>query len=270
MAKNDTRFSYRLYFDLALIIGFGITALWAGYVFATKSALEDHTESHMARLHDDRVTTAILLQSSSVMTDFLSVVGEASPSLQAPRPWRFDNKAFADEYTKADFIRMSSDTSLARLKFIREHYTDVWRLLERHLKKPVVVVYGEDMLYFDSGRDVPNRTPRTSATINLIKQTCLQQVERGYNFINIEGHTDDRPLRPGSAFKDNWELSAARAVTIARIVDLHLAQNGHVRNRDYIVVASGFAEYRPVRPNDIETNRQHNRRIEMTFLYREL
>ncbi len=75
----------------------------------------------------------------------------------------------------------------------------------------------------------------------------------------VAGHTDNVPIVPPSAFKNNLELSTARAVTVAQ----HLAHSGMSANQ---LVAAGYAEHEPVRPNTTEANRQENRRIELVLL----
>ncbi len=77
----------------------------------------------------------------------------------------------------------------------------------------------------------------------------------------IEGHTDNVPV--GGALKTkyptNWELSAARATTVARF----LAEKGVDPKR---MAAIGFGEYRPVNSNDTPEGRKTNRRIEISLL----
>ena len=73
----------------------------------------------------------------------------------------------------------------------------------------------------------------------------------------IEGHTDDSPMQ-SSKFPSNWELSAARAADVARI----LVRQGFDPER---ISIQGFAEFRPKVPNDRPENRAVNRRIEIVY-----
>lgn len=76
------------------------------------------------------------------------------------------------------------------------------------------------------------------------------------NQLIVEGHTDDRPIT-GGPFATNWELSTARATTVLRyLLDTH----GIAANR---VSASGYAEQKPIVPNDSNENRDRNRRVEI-------
>jgi chemotaxis protein MotB len=77
------------------------------------------------------------------------------------------------------------------------------------------------------------------------------------NSIQVEGHTDNVPVA-GGVFASNWELSAARAATVVRM----LVDNG-VDPRRLSVVA--FGEYRPVLPNATPDGRNANRRVVLTI-----
>jgi chemotaxis protein MotB len=74
----------------------------------------------------------------------------------------------------------------------------------------------------------------------------------------IAGHTDNVPIGP-SNYKSNWELSTARAVTVTEF----LASVGMNPGR---LVAAGYSEYDPIRPNSGEAGRSENRRIEIVLL----
>lgn len=74
--------------------------------------------------------------------------------------------------------------------------------------------------------------------------------------IVVAGHTDDIPIRSGR-FRSNWELSSARAVTVVHA----LLRNPNVdANR---VLIEGWADTRPIVPNDTPDNRAQNRRVEL-------
>jgi chemotaxis protein MotB len=62
-------------------------------------------------------------------------------------------------------------------------------------------------------------------------------------------------------FPSNWELSAARALSVVKFLFTH---GGIDPAR---LSAVGYGEYRPIAPNDTEINRQKNRRIEIYVEY---
>lgn len=76
--------------------------------------------------------------------------------------------------------------------------------------------------------------------------------------VSVQGHTDDIGPSRGSPFKDNWELSAARAISVVH----ELLLDGVEATR---VSAAGFAEFKPVATNATKTGREKNRRVELHF-----
>jgi chemotaxis protein MotB len=75
--------------------------------------------------------------------------------------------------------------------------------------------------------------------------------------IRVEGHTDDVPTG-GGAFPTNWELSAARALAVVRV----LQDRGVDPTR---LAAAGYGEWQPVALNDTPEGRSQNRRIEIVL-----
>jgi chemotaxis protein MotB len=72
----------------------------------------------------------------------------------------------------------------------------------------------------------------------------------------IEGHTDNVPIKT-QQFKDNWDLSTARATSILRILT---KDYGFDPNR---ITASGRGEFHPVKTNETIEGRASNRRTEI-------
>jgi chemotaxis protein MotB len=78
------------------------------------------------------------------------------------------------------------------------------------------------------------------------------------NPIRVEGHTDNRPIKT-VAFISNWELSAARAGSVVRV----LASKGVEPGRLAVI---GYGENRPTHPNDTAEGRNSNRRVVVVIL----
>ncbi|MCA9754679.1 MAG: OmpA family protein [Candidatus Eisenbacteria bacterium] len=74
--------------------------------------------------------------------------------------------------------------------------------------------------------------------------------------LQIEGHTDDVPIS-NATFPSNWELSAARAARVVR----YLRENTGLDGKQLLAI--GYADTRPLRPNDTDENRSMNRRVEL-------
>ena len=111
-----------------------------------------------------------------------------------------------------------------------------------------------DQILFKSGR----------ADILPAGEAILEKVARVLaatdDMIRVEGHTDNVPIsgKLKEKYFSNWELSAARAASVVRYFQL-----GENKIDPLRLEAAGYAEYRPVAPNDDDANRRRNRRVEI-------
>jgi chemotaxis protein MotB len=82
------------------------------------------------------------------------------------------------------------------------------------------------------------------------------------NPIRVEGHTDNKPIKT-AVFYSNWELSAARAGSVVRVLSTH----GVAPERLAVI---GYGEQRPLQANDTADGRNANRRVVVVILSTEL
>ena len=80
--------------------------------------------------------------------------------------------------------------------------------------------------------------------------------------IRVDGHTDSTPLSGTGRFRDNWELSQARALSVVRYMSENL---GIPPTR---LAANGFGEFQPIAQGDSPEALAQNRRIEMKLTER--
>jgi chemotaxis protein MotB len=79
------------------------------------------------------------------------------------------------------------------------------------------------------------------------------------NFIAVEGHTDNQPIR-SVAFPSNWDLSTARANILVRyLIDRH-----HLTANRFS--STGYAGTRPIESNQTPDGQASNRRVELIVL----
>jgi chemotaxis protein MotB len=90
-----------------------------------------------------------------------------------------------------------------------------------------------------------------------ILSKVLKQLEKEKGQIIISGHTDNIPIHT-EKYRSNWDLSASRATSVAQYIMDHTTIT-----KDQITV-QGYADSRPLAPNDSELNRAKNRRVEIT------
>jgi len=81
--------------------------------------------------------------------------------------------------------------------------------------------------------------------------------------IRIEGHTDNVPISGPltQRYQTNWELSAARAINVARYLQKQAIDPAHLS-------AAAFGEFKPVADNATPEGRAKNRRIEIVLVPR--
>ena len=112
-----------------------------------------------------------------------------------------------------------------------------------------------DRVVFDSGKaDV---RPDAHAVLDEVARILTHELVA--QPVSVEGHTDNVPITR-SRWKDNWELSLARA----RSVLTYLVKERGVSPTK--ISAAGYGEYRPIASNDRAEGRQENRRVEIVVL----
>jgi chemotaxis protein MotB len=87
----------------------------------------------------------------------------------------------------------------------------------------------------------------------IIKEYLPKNIE-----IQVKGFTDNIPPPKTSPYSDNWELSAARALSVLKI----LIKNG-VNPKQ--LSAAAYGEYHPIASNNTAEGRAKNRRVEIWF-----
>lgn len=113
------------------------------------------------------------------------------------------------------------------------------------------VITISDVILFPLGKAEMTKSGRKTL------RQIFELLEQFHYHIKVEGHTDNSPINTDK-FPSNWELSASRAATVARMLI------GHGFPPEKISV-EGFAEFRPRTPNTSVKNRAANRRIEVVY-----
>ncbi len=130
---------------------------------------------------------------------------------------------------------------LVRRKVVTVRRTDLW----------IEVEIRADIL-FPSG--VAQLSPNAAGVIDQLAGVLAPLP----NAIRVEGHTDNVPIRT-AVFYSNWELSAARAGSVVRM----LAAQGVGPGRLAVV---GLGEEHPIQTNDTAQGRNANRRVVVVIL----
>ena len=120
-----------------------------------------------------------------------------------------------------------------------------------HIQDGNVYVSLSEKLLFKSGSDVVD--PKGKEALKTLAQVLNSTKDIT---VLIEGHTDNVPIKT-TLFKDNWDLSSARAISIVRILT---KDNNFDPKR---ITASGRGEFHPVSVNETADGRAANRRTEV-------
>jgi chemotaxis protein MotB len=99
-----------------------------------------------------------------------------------------------------------------------------------------------------------------------VYETALPAIERVAdtlsdlgNPIRLEGHTDAVPIQT-ARFRSNWDLSAARAISVMALLD----ERYHIARGRMAVM--GYADTMPIADNETEQGREQNRRVDIVVL----
>ncbi len=134
---------------------------------------------------------------------------------------------------------------------VRNHHL-VNKVKIRRDARGVVLSLNEKVLF-------PSGSAELGDSARSLLDTLSTLVSRLPNEVRIEGHTDNVPIH-GGRYDSNWELSAARATSVVRfMIEHHLLP-------PYQLSAAGYAEFRPLAPNDSPENRTLNRRVDFVIL----
>lgn len=129
---------------------------------------------------------------------------------------------------------------------------DAGRLEVKIVDGRMVVVLASDIL-FDSGSAALSKAGEQS--LREVATVLAGLTDRSFQ---VEGHTDDVPIKT-ERFPSNWELGAARAITVVSTL-----QAGGVPAKR--LSAASFAEFRPVASNQTVEGKSANRRIEIVVV----
>ncbi len=128
--------------------------------------------------------------------------------------------------------------------------------IEINVEKTVVFISISDKLLFKSGSY--NVTEKAYKVLEKVATVINGQPNMD---VMIEGHTDSKSIKT-EFLQDNWDLSAKRATSIARIL----------QNRFEVtpgrLIAAGRSSYVPLAPNDSEANMAKNRRTKIIIMPR--
>jgi chemotaxis protein MotB len=169
------------------------------------------------------------------------------------------------ELEEAERIRLEAQNADLE-KFRSEFFGELSQLLAGREGVRVVgdrFVFSSEVLFTAGSADLAPEGQAQIASVVKILDEVAGKIPPQLNWIiRVDGHTDNVPLSGTGEFKDNWQLSQARALSVVRFMQNSL---GFPPER---LAATGFGEYQPVAPGNSAQARAQNRRIELKLTER--
>lgn len=211
---------------------------------------ESRTQHLQDQVRELNGTNAALLNSVNQMATLSSQEAtNLERSLEQIREQDLRIRSLHDALSKKDSVTLALVVSL-KSSLGNLNDTDV----VVNVEKSVVFISLSDKMLFGSGST--QLSPRAREVLGKVATVLNSKPEME---VLIEGHTDNVPIAR-DCIKDNWDLSASRATSIARVLQTEY-------NVDPArITAGGRSEYVPLVPNDTPEQRSINRRIRIVIL----
>lgn len=197
-----------------------------------------------------RVLSDTLVSTFNFQSKTLNPIQVGEPSLSSePTVVEAPTDSSGEQTGDGAFDRQTELPHMAEQ--VRDTFAD---LIERGL---VSVSNNEHWLEIDLKSQMlfPSASANPSNDARVIFAELARLFRAGDNPIHIEGYTDDQPISTAN-FPSNWELSAARAAAVVKL----LHGEGIAPER---LAAVGYGEFRPIADNSTEAGRAQNRRVAM-------
>jgi len=178
-------------------------------------------------------------------------------------PYTSLNSNLDNDGTRPKNIDLSKDPAAAdsmadMLKIKKELESAMGKELANHevvmkLTPQGFVISLKELGFFDSGQAklLPGAGEKIIRIAKVLDKPGLE--------IRVEGHSDNQPIH-SAQFDSNWQLSAARAMTVLFLL---VHDGGFDPSK---ISASGYGEYRPIADNSTLEGRRLNRRVDLVVI----
>ena len=124
-------------------------------------------------------------------------------------------------------------------------------------------VFSSEVLFDRGSADIGLEGKLQLDTISNVLKDISQKIPEDINWVlRVDGHTDKTPVSQNSIFKDNWELSQARSLSVVK----YMITNHEIDPKR--MSAAGFGEHQPISSSDLKEDLAKNRRIEFKLTER--
>ncbi len=209
-------------------------------------------------------TSEVVKGTSIIMQEFSPGKPEPTPDKEIRQQTADEEKDFLDVTDKSAQEELDIDAAKAAMQAKLEQEVEQQAealkemlaeeidndLLEVEREKTKIIIRIQEKGSFPSGRATLN--PEFFEVISKITGVIATTPGK----IIVAGHTDDVPIST-ARFRSNWELSSARAVTVVHA----MLSNAALDENRFLI--QGYADSKPLVPNDTKEHRALNRRVEL-------
>ena len=226
-----------------------ITLLFAVFVVLYAAAQADKKRSEVSESIDAAFRALGLFPDSLRNPKSGAAASDGKEQPQIPMNIVMGEDVLSPAQVKDDLDRLGRELQQTLSNQVATHTVSIM------IGRDGLVISLREAGFFASGSATPE-----PQTLDTLRQIAVSLSRTPYD-MRIEGHTDNIPIH-NAAFDSNWELSTARATSIARLL---LALKTMPADR---LSASGYAEFHPVASNDTAEGRAQNRRVDLVVLPR--
>ena len=244
------------------------------------AVLLDQARTELAAVEDDRIAAqreaaALNQQVAELRTQLSGLQGllNASEASEAEARVQLDSlgnrlnaalaKVAAEERARAE--RLAAEAENLE-KFRSEFFGQLRGVLAGREGVEIVgdrFVFSSEVLFAQGQADLGAEGRRQIEQVAEVILDVADQIPEGIDWVlRVDGHTDNVPLSGFGKYANNWELSQARALSVALFM---IEELGVPPER---LAPTGFGEFRPVDPANTDAARARNRRIEMKLTER--
>ncbi|MGR9051851.1 MAG: flagellar motor protein MotB [Gammaproteobacteria bacterium] len=163
---------------------------------------------------------------------------------------------------KPDIDALKQKLLEEKLREVQEQSEKIRESLQREIEENLVSVETDHLkiiVRINENGSFPSGSAVLKSGFEPVMKKISASVTAVPGQVHVAGHSDDIPIS-NQMYRSNWELSAARAVTVSEFM---FKQPGIEQNR---FVIEGYADTQPLVPNTSPENRAKNRRVEVVLV----
>lgn len=180
-----------------------------------------------------------------------------------------ERQSINDKIAIADLGKKLNSALATRVQDLQKFRSEFFGQLREVLKNRSEVrivgdrfIFQSEVLFATGQADISDAGKEQLAEIASALREIEEVIPKDIPWVlQIEGHTDSDPIADNPFFKDNWDLSTERALSVVRF----LRSEGIPANR---LAAAGYGEFQPIDTQNSEAAKQRNRRIELKLTQR--